>query len=638
MLIELLRDAWLAVWNSNPLRARQIAQGWFDLPYSTFKRLALFAASQNDCIGPAQWVEWLISDDALWLWSADTMRETMRLMVLQGAKLPPVALATLETAILAGPPRHMYRDDLDPERLQSVVDHSVWLRLAKLREGGGQLGSTALRRFDSLSIARPEWSLASNERDEFSFWTSGSGDPDFEAGRDIDIVPRKRSDLVHWLKRPPRERPSFHEDTWRETCRTRFFHSFFALCDLTQEGVWLPGRWGEALQAWTEEGLARRSWRFAAPLIQTMPDAVMLENAHNVSWWIEAASKSIDRHEVILLDLCKRVLSLLLEPSTGIRENGKPINQPVTEAINHPIGHATQALLNLWFKRKPGDNDSLPSDVEPLFTQLCDVGIERFRHGRVLLASNLIALFRVDRSWTERHLLPLFDWGRSSVEAKAAWEGFLWSPRLYRPLLIAFKPQFLFTAHHYADLGEHSVQFAAFLTYAALDAVDGYTSEDFQSAIGALPQEGLQEVARALSQALEGAGEKREDYWKNRIQPFWQRSWPKSRHLVSNSIAESLARMCIAAGDEFPSALSAVVDWLLPMEDPGYIVHRLDESGLCARFPDVALRLLDAILTDQPWAPEELGRCLEAIAQAAPALREDFRYKKLVDYGRRHAI
>jgi hypothetical protein len=86
---------------------------------------------------------------------------------------------------------------------------------------------------------------------------------------------------------------------------------------------------------------------------------------------------------------------------------------------------------------------------------------------------------------------------------------------------------------------------------------------------------------------------------------------------------------------EFPSALAAVVDWLLPVEHPHYIVDRLYESGLCARFPDVALRLLDAILDDQPWAPEELGQCLEAIAQAAPALRQDPQYQRLVEFGRR---
>jgi hypothetical protein len=594
-----LRDAWLATRKSDPERARRIALAWFGVPYPTFKRLALFAASQDDGIDCAKWVEWLVLDDAWWLWSSNTQRETMRLLVQHGTKLSPSVRNTLEEAILAGPPRHMYRDDLEPEPWQSLVDRSVWLYLAKLREGGAQLGEAASRRITNLSAANPAWRLASNERDEFSHWMSGTGDPDDETSRHVDIAPRKRADLVQWLKQPPPEtRSFFYEDTWRETCRTRFFHSWLALCDLAQEELWPAERWREALQAWSDKDQVLRSWRYAAALVQNMPDAVMQENAHSITWWMEAASKVIDRNEMILLDLCRRMLAMYLEPSAGIRKDGEPINEPVTEAINHPIGHVAQALLNLWFKRQPNDNDLLPGEIEPFLTQMCDVAIERFRHGRVLLASRLIALFRVDRSWTKKHLLPLFDWASSSVEAKAAWEGFLWSPRLYRPLLIAFKSQLLSTAHHYSDLGEHGRQFAAFLTYAALDPVEGYTSADFQAAIGALPHEGLQEVARALAQALESAGEQREDYWKNRVQPFWQQVWPKSRGLESNSIAESLALLCIAAGGAFPSALAAVVDWLRPIEQPHYVVHKLHASGLCARFPVAALRLLDALLTD----------------------------------------
>jgi len=295
-------------------------------------------------------------------------------------------------------------------------------------------------------------------------------------------------------------------------------------------------------------------------------------------------------------------------------------------------------LLNLWFKRVPNDNDKLPDDVEPFFTQLCDTHVEKFRHGRVLLASQLIALFRVDRPWTEAHLLPLFDWTANPAEAKASWEGFLMSPRLYSPLLIAFKAQFLDTAQHYAQLGDHGKQFVALLTYAALDPIDGYTTQDFQAAISALPQEGLNESARALARALEGAGGQREEYWKNRLQSFWQHIWPKSQELISNSIAESLARLSIAAGGEFPSALSAVLDWLQPIAHPGQVVHLLHESGLAARFPEESLRLLNSILSDQPWVPRELGQCLDAISQASPALLHDHRYQRLVDYSRRRGV
>lgn len=636
-LIELLRDAWLVVRANDSARATRIAQAWFELPYPTFKRLALFAASQDGCIPTEQWVDWLLAEGAWWLWSTDTGREVFRLFVMQGRQLAGAAQERLEAAILAGPPREMYRDELEADLWQDLVARSVCLHLAKLNASGLVLGAPAAAHLAEISNAYPQWQLATNERDEFSHWMSGTGDPDYEDSRDVDIAPRKRQELVQWLTKPTPERRPFYEDTWRDVCRTRFFHSLSALCDLARDGVWPAGRWREALQAWAEEGMVLRSWRYAAPLVQTMSDPVLQEIVHGVTWWMEAASKSINRHEDILLELCRRIMALPIDACTGMTRNSEPIDQPVTEAINHPVGHVTQALINLWFKQNPNDNDLLPADIKPIFTTLCDVQVDRFRHGRVMLGSRLIAFFRVDRPWTEQYLLPLFSWS-NPAEAKAVWEGFLWSPRLYQPLLTAFKSQFLDSANHYADLGEHRQQFAAFLTYAALGPTEGYTIDEFRSAIGALPQEGLEESAQAFSQAVEGAADQREDYWKNRAQPFWQQVWPKSRELATPRIAESLTRLVIAARGEFPAALAAVQDWLQPMEHPDYVVHLLHESGLCRRFPTEALLLLNVVIADQQWAPRELGQCLDEIVQAATHLAEDTRYLRLREYSRRRGI
>jgi hypothetical protein len=638
-LIELLRDAWLAVRTNDSARATRIAQSWFELPYPTFKRLALFAASQDGCVPSEQWVDWLLADGAWWLWSTNTGREVFRLFVLQGRHLAGATQERLEAAILAGPPREMYRVDLEADLWQDLVARSVWLHLAKLSTSGCALGAPVAARLTEISTSYPQWQLATNERDEFSHWMSGTGDPDYEDSRDVDIAPRKRQELVKWLTKPMPERRSFYDDTWRDVCRTRFFHSLFALCDLAQEGVWPAGRWREALQAWAQEGTVLLSWRYAAPLVQTMPDAVLQEIAHGVTWWMEAASKSINRHEGILMELCRRVLALPLEAGLGssLIRNSVEIYDPVDSASNHPIGHVTQALINLWFKQNPNDNDLLPAELKPVFTSLCDEQEDRFRHGRVLLGSRLITFFRVDRPWTEQYLLPLFSWS-NPAEAKAVWEGFLWSPRLYQPLLIAFKPQFLESANRYADLGEHRQQFSAFLTYAALGTTEGYTADEFRSAIGALPQEGLEESAQALYQALEGAAEQCEDYWKNRAQPFWQQIWPKSRDLVTSRIVESLTRLVIATRGEFPAALAAVQDWLQPIEHPHYVAHLLTESGLCKRFPTEALLLLNAVIADQQWAPRELGQCLDDIVQADPQLRQDVRYQRLSEYFRRRGM
>jgi len=66
ILIELLRDAWLAVRSQDSARATRIAQAWFEQPDPSFKRLALFAASQDACIASEQWVDWLSVDHAWW--------------------------------------------------------------------------------------------------------------------------------------------------------------------------------------------------------------------------------------------------------------------------------------------------------------------------------------------------------------------------------------------------------------------------------------------------------------------------------------------------------------------------------------------------------------------------------------------
>lgn len=634
-LIELLRDAWLTVRTSDSARATRIAQSWFELPYPTFKRLALFAASHDGCISSEQWVKWLLANDAWWLWITDTKREMSRLLVLQGQHLTENTQESLETAILAGPPREMFNEELGDD-WQDLQDRAIWLRLMKLRQSGRALSTLANDRLMRISTDHYQWRLDPNERDEFSSWMSGTGDPDFENNRDVDIAPRKRRELVEWLRQPApsREARPFYEDTWRLTCKKHLLNSLCALHDLAQEGVWPTDRWRKGFVAWSDnEKIAVRSWRHAAPLVKTMPDECILEIANSATHWIEVVSRSIIQDEITLLNMCERMLSLPLKATFGykVTQGGVEIFDPVGAAINHSVGHATQTLINLWFKNNPKDNELLPPKFKSIFSKLCNVHVDRFKHGRVLLASNLIALFRVDRPWTEQHLLPLLGWS-NPVEARAAWEGFLWSPRLHQPLLIALKSQFLDTAKHYADLGEHRKQFAMFLTYAALGPTEGYSEKEFRSAIAVLPQEGLEESAQALYQAIEGAADQREDYWKKRVQPFWQQVWPKSRELATKRISESLSRLAISARDEFPAALTAVIDWVQPIEQPDYVVHLLHESGLCSKYPTDALKLLFAVIDDQTWAPGKLGQCLNQILQAEPSLVQKPWYASLREY------
>lgn len=629
-LIELTRDAWLATAEKHSKRALLVAESWAYGPYPVFRRLAFFAATQVRIVPPRLGIDWLLMDENRGLWSEETRRETIRLLVSLAPQLDKAMLTELEQAILSGPPRSMYRADLDPDDWNRISDRCVWLRLAKIAHTGVPLSQAGQSRLDELS-AKHQWQLAADESDEFPFWMGGGWRGDHDPWKKFNQIPRTRRGVLDYLLAHP-VLDNSQQDDWRKLCSEMFRPTAHALCRLTKQNSWPQERWRDALQAWGEESLRSRSWKYMAPILINAPAGFIQALPHAISWWLQAVAKNVTYHEEHFLKLAQLILSLEFEQNDNA-------DDPVFRAINHPIGHVTQALLDWWYCYKPEDGQGLPEPIKAIFTRLCDIRVAKFKHARVILAAHTLTLFRVDKSWSEQNLLPLLDWHRSETEAQAAWEGFLWSPRLYRPLMEAIRPNFLDTANHYTQLGKHKAQFAAFLTFAALDAGDTFTITQLATAIRGLPEDGLRTSAQTLVRALEGAGDQIEDYWKNRVLPFWEKIWPKSNEHASSANTDSLARLCIAAGTEFPSAMAAIGNWLRVAKHPDYAIRHLQKSGLPSRFPDEALQLLFLILGDQtPWLPPELRQCLDAIEVTVPNSRQDYRFMRIDELARRFGV
>jgi len=619
-LIELARDAWCATSTRFPGRARAVAEAWWQIPYPVFRRLAFFAAAQPEIVPRCQALDWLLAEDAWWLWSPETLREAMRLLVALAPRLDPAEWVHLERAILNGPPRDMYKADLEPESWARIQDSEVWLRLTKAADAGVKLSSEGQERMEALSTEYPDWQLADNERDEFSIWM-GSG----REGREYVATPRDSSELIEWLKENA-DTDRWYQDDWSRRCREEFEATASALSDLAQQGIWPRRRWREALQAWLEEELIERSWKAMLSILSGAPEEVLQALGHGIGFWLQKVSRTIEGEEDTFLSLCDRVLALDYE---GEGES----YDPVSSAINHPVGHITQALLEWWSRNPLEDGQGLPDDLISRFSAICDTRVGKFRHGRVLLATQIIILFRVDPDWTSRNVLPLFDWQHSRVEARSAWGGFLRAPRLHRPLMEALKPAFLDTANHYAELGRHAAQYPSLLTFAALEPEDIFTRRELARATEALPQEGLNESAETLARALEGAGSQAAEYWRNRVSPYVGKIWPKTHDTASVSVAMSFARLCVGAGDAFPEALKEVGNWLRHLKHPGSIVQRLHELQIPHRFPEHALDFMRLVIADNTsLLKKDLQICLDAIRERAPELGENPDFRRLMDY------
>lgn len=618
VLIDLVRDAWLETARTSPELARAEVSRWLGVPYPLFRRLALFAAKHQDVYTAAAALE-LLLDEPWWLWSTETQREAIRLIVSIAPGLDAPDAERLQQVILEGPDRGMFREDLDDEQIDRAIDREIWLRLIRLRDAGAALIDVAAARLADIHRRYPDWQPDVGDRDDFAFWMGDGADWGTSTRTPLEL-----DDLIAWLRDHPDVR-NFDNDDWQERCKKSPLRATRALYALARQGVWPVGRWRTALQVWAEPSLLSQSWRRLALLLADAPDAFVRDTNHALAWWIRAQAKVFEKYDDAFLTLVGRMVRLHANDQIEIRED-----DIVGQAINHPIGHAVEALFIWWYRQKLKDDQGLIEEVIPIFTEISNAQTRNYRLGRVLHGSNLIALFRVDPTWTQQNVLPLLDWNRSAEEAVAVWKGFLWTPRLYRPLFAAFKPNFLDTAQRMEALGDHGEQYAGILTYAGLEASDLFSRREMSDALALLGERGLSQAAHTLVDALESAGEQRSEYWQNRIRPFIERYWPRAQALRNPAIAEQFARICVASGASFSEAFEALRDWLMPTDGHSMVSYKLSESELCLSHPETALSLLSLVIgEDAQWPPHQLRECLNQIQRTDEALVRDHRFERL---------
>jgi hypothetical protein len=339
--------------------------------------------------------------------------------------------------------------------------------------------------------------------------------------------------------------------------------------------------------------------------------------------------KVVTEDEKSFFELIHRILDTQIDQSFDADDD------PLFKAINHPVGQITDAVFRWWYRQNLEDGQGIKGEPRNIFSLLCNREILSFRYGRIILCANLIALFRVDREWTERHVLQSLDWNSNRDEARAAWSGFLWSPRWYASLIGAIKVQFLATAGYYGILGQFAQQYANLLTFVALEAPEPFTKKELALATSQLPPEGLARCAVSLVQALDSSGDKRVEYWHNRIQLYIKDIWPKSIDAITRPIANSFARLCMKADGAFPDAVSELKPWLAGATQGDVTLHEFRDTDLAARFPEAALAFLDAVLHENSFVlASDLTAILKEIRSKESNLGHDSRFERLSRYAR----
>ena len=622
-LIRLNALLWEAAWDTDRKHAKAVFNLWRTIESPVFKRLVLHAITKKKALSDNQALHFLLQNNDWWLWSQEVRREKFRLLSVLWRRLDKNQSERLIDAVLKGPPREMYRDDLTGVEWTKLLDHSIWLILAKLKSYGKALGARGAKKFRELTGKYP-WQLREGERDEFSSWMESRSGYDYDMTVE-ELLELSNPELITKLKE---DSGRFHEgriDRFKSICKADSKKAVEVLKYLVDEKRWDGSIWQAALMGILDDG--EETWDEVAVLIIRCPDRFYKDNLWAVSWWLEKVTKSIEPHskeEKLFWPIFDKIVK-----NTKKRE--KPdINNIVNDAINNPLGMATEALIYRLDKRKLKVDEKInEKKILSRLEKLLKHSGESFILARVILASRLYYFHVVDREWARNNLISLLDFSKTD-EAIYIWPGYLRSGDISVELAHDLKDLILDAIDHVNEVIDYTDRLYQIFTLVCLDIKDLHSLAKQQTTLKSIDNKGKDVIASFLSDIVKGEDQEKDDYWKNRIKTFLEKVWPKDADSIDEKISQAFAMLAIKLDESFEDSVDTVFPLIGSFPDSGYFLRKLKDTGLHKSQPKTTLKLLGAVFTENMrYSEDVLNNVIVEMLESNSELREDPRIARM---------
>jgi len=625
-LIELCRDLWSAAYCINKPLALAILELWKEIPFPVFKRLVFHAYSIADDVKAIEKLDYLLSENGYWFWSVTTDREKYRLLDVLCPKLGRDELTKLEQAILQGAPRNIYPDDLSEKKFKERNDRQIWLHLAKLESFGVSLSEKTKVVYKILSSQYPEWKLQEDDRDEFSFWmgTMRWGSRcDFTSGELISLSVEERVKKILELS------SEFSEgriDQFRSISKEKPTVALETLRFLAEQSNWNSSIWHAGLGGLSDA--ADPQWIEVTKLITQFPEQLIQEESWAIAWWVKHSIKQIQANSVEE-SYFWQIFDLVI---THIKPADIKREKIISQVINHPIGILTEALINRLsireIKSKAKINDK---EVLSCLQRILSTESNELLLAQVVLLSRLDYFYAIDPEWTQVNLIPLLDWETSSNTA-IFWQGYLSNPRISTELALAIKEILLTTlCKHTKDLGGSSVQIFQLFAVVSLEFEGFYKDKEQRGVLNNIGEDGLIEIVRFIYHGMGDDKGKNDLYWKNRVKPFFTKSWPKYAASLKPKIAEYFSLICFALDEGFEDAVKSIKPILIPFQCDHFPLNQLKDFLHIERYPLATFELL-VNMRVKKWDFDEFDEIIISLAEKEPNLKENPKFQEIEQF------
>jgi len=593
-------------------------------------------------------VELLRSDTRNFIWSPHVQAELLGAIRKLWPVLNEESREEVCNMILEGPPRGLRFPDDSESEWAHFVNRRIWERLTRIEKVAPGLSGPAAERLREIERENSKWRLQGAEREDVAFR--------FETY--VGASPEARKIADEWLVLPDSEiakrvRSGIHQyanniyhvyspdEIWgaiiekdrakvlkilRKFLEIKFYHT----------NIWSRGLW-----AFSEISMQDENARELLGLVMDFPIVFLQRNeiTSAVVSILNSMAKSFSEIEIVsnlefFLDYWDALFDYTtMESYSGFGENNFDI---ITYAINHPVGKITEILFYLFPEgsspRGSGIHPDMKTRLEKVL-QIYNPSAHGWRAGYAIISSRLDWLHYLDPKWTEKEVLPAFDWNNEE-KAKVSWGAYLFSPRIDTSLWEAIKGDFVLALERHGNLPRNSYRLFASIAIGWPGAI---SHEDTRRCVRAMDEFGRREVLNCFSSSLEGSEMRSSVMWKEKIKPWINAVWPRDVKLRSQDESLEFTMVAISAGDSFSDAVDTLYEFLEPIEDHMHsILYKIKsnaDSGKLALDRDAGalLKFMDKIIpeTVEYYIKEDIKALLNQMKEADSAIERDRRYCRL---------
>ena len=618
--VSLFRETLDRLARRDAVRVKQHIALWPDPDPHIFDRLRLGVWSNSSLFSGTEAVDHVLelSDDQFW---RDNDRgELMSLLHSRWEHYSADQRRLIGQRILDGPPRA--NDEEETRRQATAASYFGWLI-----QNDCALPNDLVEQWKTLNGNVPGLD---------------DGWVDVETNEDasvLDGVPV--GDIVRVaLEHSGRISLSVVKKPFRGLVKIRPGRAIRALGAAARRGEFSAYLWSSALRHWPDTA-PRRATRALHGHLRRLPAETIGAMPYPVGEWLQKRFPDVASEDrlfaVGVFDHLVESLSTTASEGLGSRPgerttaSGMQVSQQtLARAINAPIGKAVSGLIEVLSRDKPEQGAGIPEDFKLRFERLLDASGEGADDAVCVLSSRITWLNWIDPSWVDANMIPWFQPDHDRSEP--AWNGILSAQTQLsiRPHFDRIKEGFLALPNTMYGWGwrettrNYSTSIVELALFSRTDE-PGLSFEDARRCLRRIRAEDREHVIRFLRLLDEDDN----DRWRNLVIPFIRKAWPNERRCRTMRSSEGWLILLCHTGNAFPDVLDAVRNHLGAIDVRQAVLPKAMES-LTKMFPWETLELLDRVAPDGVGdAPYGLSRVLELLAEAAPKLIGDTRFRRL---------